>query len=358
MGVIVLAFSSCGGYDDSALIGFPFTQVGDVSLKDVTQKMELLDIASPVSQVVFLDSVVIYHNFRNSQFLFEVSDSRTDSLIGFFCRRGRAENEFIEALPKMDIVRAGDSLKGWFHQYYDKYRFILWDISESLKKGMTIYDRIVPVAKDEKDGSPLVAFSYHWLPEDKMFVYNSRQNARKDWMVEPPTYELYDLSTNTREQVYHPFNLYVEDDQGDNASIRSKTFLSLTDCIKPSRDKVAFGMYFIPYLGVIDPRTGETKGIRMKGYPGLNLKEKYYHFYDIQADDNYIYALYAGTPADRIGEDTSAKIMVFTWDCELVAELKVGSISGISLDGDKMYLFNHKYSKYYRINIEDLAIPL
>ena len=87
-----------------------------------------------------------------------------------------------------------------------------------------------------------------------------------------------------------------------NYSIYKKSIInrdSPNDACKPDGTKVVQAMLYLPQLNILDVETGQVVGFRMKGAPDFSIfedeKDVYNIYYiGVQADDNYIYALYWG----------------------------------------------------------------
>lgn len=348
----LIALSSCQRSVDSNLINFDFKTVKDIQELDLSTSSTYEDISISILGNYFKDSLAIAMAESSKGFLFSISTFPGDSLQGSFCEKGRTVNEPIDIIPHLDLIEDADSLSAWFYAYPSD-RFFKWNITASLASGNTVYDEIDPIRHD--NGKHLDAFSFHYLHDSRMIVLNARQDAYKEWMVAPPNYEIYDLKTGMKEREYCPFNQY-EGKSSSSLDYNSKVFLSLTDCIKPSRDKIAFGMMFMPYVGIIDTTSGEIHGIRLKGYPGLNTKERYYHFIDIECDDDYVYALYCGGDRSLLDNPESSCIFVFNWNLDLVAKYLVQGSQAMKIDGEKLYLLNLLHNRVYSLNTKEFPI--
>ena len=346
----VFLVASCSQYDDSSLVLFDFKRISNIRSVDysncvVPQEMTF----SRVNNYVY-DSLLISF-LEASSHLVSVSDSRSDSLLGTFCPKGRSMDEPLNVIPSMDLFEEQGAVKSLFFSYASgNNRFFKWNVSESLIERKTLYDSVIQV--ESENGGILTAVSYYYLPGDKIIIHNCRQTIN-EWMEEPPTYEVYSALTGKREKIYSPFALY-EGKQTivENGLFSSKVYLTLEDCIKPTRDKLAFGMRFIPYLGVMDVNTGETRGVRLSGCPGLNTSRMFYYFMDLECNDEFIYALYCGSRSDSFKAPGSSEIFIFNWNCKLVGKLKVERAHKLCLDGQVLYLHNYESGKVYSIRLD------
>lgn len=352
IGALVI-LTSCSQFDDSSLIRFDYKRISDVSSINLVSRVVPEDISFSRISNYFRDSLLISFQESSSPYLVSVSDSRTDSLLGTFCPKGRSKDEPLMIIPVMDVFGEGESVKSLFFSYSNN-TFFKWDVSGSMAAGKTMYDKVIPV-KNEVDGA-LGALSSYYLPGDKIILQNARQTD-SNWMVEPTTYEVYSAETGEREKLFSPFALYEgKEPTGDDGLFGSKVYLSLEDCIKPTRDKLVFAMRFIPYLGVLDINTGNVTGIRLANYPGLDPNHMYHHFIDVECDNDYIYALYAG--CETISSPKYSEIFIFNWDSVLSGKVKVIGAHRLCLNGDMLYLLNYITRKAYRVDIDEIKSSL
>lgn len=347
---LVAVLSSCSQrFDDSSLIRFDFKRISDVAPVDMTSQIVPERLSFQQGRCFTRDTLFFSFLESSSQYVLSVADVRTDSLIGTFCPKGRSEDEPLDVIPFIDLFEEDGSIKSLFFSYLNN-RFFMWDISGSLREGRTLYDRVIPIKGEEKNGF-LPAVSYYYLPGERIILQNTRQTI-SDWMVEPPTYDVYSVETGECERVFSPFALYEgEETLGEDGLFGSKVYLSLDDCIKPTRDKLAFGMWFIPYLGVLDVNTGAVTGIRMDKYPGLDPDKRYCHFMDLECDDEFIYALYCGGEGDM---QASTDLFIFDWDCDLLGKVRILGAHRICLNGDRLYLLNYATAKAYSLGVDEI----
>lgn len=347
--------ASCSRFDDSSLINFDYRTISDVHSTNMIVQETLEDISFSKINNIFKDTLLITFLEDTFPFVFSVSNSQTDSLIGSFCPKGRSAEEPLSVIPFLDLYEENGSTTSLFFSYSNN-RFFKWNISRSLEAGKTLYNKVIPVKVE--DGSILPTVSYYSLPQGKIILQNTHQTLYS-WMVEPTTYEIYDTKTGEREKQISPFALYEgKETMGEDGLFGSKMYLSLEDCIKPTRDKLAFGMMFIPYFAVLDINTGDITGIRLAKYPGLNPNRKFFHFVDVECNDDFIFALYCGGETETFNSPEYSEIFIFDWDCLLKGKIKVVGAHQICLDGDIIHLLNYETGKSYRLKLDEIKLSL
>lgn len=339
--IIIVVFSlslclSCAHVDERDFFRFPMTEVGI----DVPRRSLLIgdDTLSGVmaSDCIVRDSIIIATSRTGS--LFSISDLN-GNLNGEYCRRGRAWNEPLSALPLAETYMRDDDLYADVYSPMDTKLFV-WNISKSISEGRDIYEDIVKFESEDK--SVLQPWmSLYRLDGDHIIVYNSMQSGYDDGLVGIPDYQDYDLASRTLQKGYGLFN--VIEKQSENQFLSSSMFLTNVDCIKPDRSLLVFGMYFMPVFCILDIESGEAHAFRLKRHSGFDLDKPHRHFVDIQADDDCIYALYSGEVLfNEEGTDVPDQLYVMDWEWRLLCRYGMDRrFSGLSLDGEKLYLLHY-----------------
>lgn len=333
----ILMIVSCNHVDERDFFRF---RISDAGGKCLVQELSLHgrmlpDIGAP--DCVIKDSLVINSGNR-SENLFHISDME-GGLIGSFCRRGRAWNEPLSGLPLSEVYVDDGDLYADVYSFMDAKLFV-WNISRSMEEDRDVYEDIVQF-KSEDDTRLKPWMSLYRLDESHIIVYNSMESGYSDTYVEIPSYQIYDLSEKQLSRQYDLFN--VVDLKPEDPMLAANAFLSNVDCIKPDRSKIAFAMSLMPVYCILDLSTGKAAGYRIKGLPGMRTDEYRWHFADIQADDDYIYALYSGEIMfNEEGTDIPEVLYVMDWEGNLKAKYKMDKrFTSLSLDRDKLYFIHH-----------------
>lgn len=329
---------SCSQVDERDFFRFRMSETGTGCLvRQLSLKGSMLpDIASP--DCMIKDSLVI-NSGNSSEYLFHISGIDGD-LVGSFCRRGRAGNEPLSGLPLSETYFMDGDLCADVYSFMDMKLFV-WNITRSISEGRDIYEDIIQF-KDEDEARLKPWMSLYRLDENRIIVYNSMQSGYSDTYVDTPSYQIYDLSEGRLSRQYDLFNIVDLDPK--NPMLTANAFLSSEDCIKPDRSKIAFAMSLMPVYCILDLSTGKAAGYRIKGLPGMRTDEYRWHFADIQADDDYIYALYSGEVMfNDEGTDVPDVLYVMDWDGNLLCRYDMSRrFSGLSLDGHKLYLTHYE----------------
>lgn len=272
---------------------------------------------------------------NDGEHLYVISDMDSRNLVGKFCKRGRAWNEPLSALPVSEIyVKDGDLMADLF-SYHDG-KVLEWNISQSIEDGKDCYSEIHQLKHLKRHVMPLLSF--HNLSDSTIIGYNSAQNAVSDELTCSPSYEIYSIDTGNlikRHSLFNKIHLKTKDDR-----YKSKNFLALSDDIKPDRKRLVYAMRYMPVISIMDLSSGSVKGIILKDKRKFTHRKRISHFIDIQADDNYIYTLYYGQ--ERKHKDSYPELFyVFDWDGNLVKEFHLSHhASEMCMDSDRIYLYN------------------
>lgn len=304
---------------------------------------------------IIRDSLVISQE-RSSSYLFSISGLRSGELKMMCCRKGRAGNEPVSAIPVRDVFEEDGDMKAYVYSYKDSEIFE-WNISESLSSGSDVYDRVVRISAPGQDGGMLSLMSCYALDGNSVIARNSRQDPQKEEFLDVPVYETYSLTDGMRTDVYDSMFSYSEVPV-ENESFRPKYYLSGSDCISPDRSRIAYVMGYMPYLVTLDLGSGESVAFRLTGEPAFDPSEERWCFTSVQADDTRIYALYYGGNIDDKDFDACPdKLYVFDWNGRLLKEIRLDRhFTDLSLDvaNSMLYLTHRMRSGIYGIDTKDI----
>jgi hypothetical protein len=306
------------------------------------------------------DSLAIFWNNKFLGHFFGIHHIDTGKEIGYFCSKGNGPKEMIVIHPVFQMFRKENDIMTLLFEHYLKKIFI-WNISQSVTRGTTVYDTIVPYAnttkstiRDSRYGNHVFYQTENSLMAEIASVPLSKEEATV------PYYEQRSIYTNELIRDYH---IYKKDSVRNNVSeIPPESFFSSVDVIKPDASKIVQAMRFLPQINILDTRTGKVVGCRAKNHPGFSLFEtnminhkKYY--ISVQADDNYIYATYCGKPKV---EDINT-IHVFDWNGKFICELKTDRrYLRISLDivRNRLYTADYETDEIYYLDLNNLFASL
>ena len=334
--IIILLITSLfiqGCYEQDMFEPFfkePLKVSGDVLGRPLPGFTDKFDNFSAGSNLVMFERDMVIERSYGGNGLYSVADLRRDSLIGLFCPTGRAENEPLDG-NYLDYVGAEGIDKAWFYSPFGKKSF-LWNITESIKQGKTVYDRICPINYAENDLLSLPIKSFQ-LSDSTLIFQNPRQDACKEWLVDAPTFDIFNINTGELEKKIAPFQL-----ASNQHFPEDKALLGSRCHIAPSRKKMVFSMFFFPVFGIIDLESGSVSCYRLKSAPKQRRDNYYAYFLDPVTDDDYVYIMYAGCPVDVLRKSFVASVYVFDWNGETKAKFILdGNYYAMHSDGTWLY---------------------
>ena len=327
---------SCSRVAERDFFRFPMTNIeADCPLESLLIGEDTLSGVMTADCIV-RDSIIIATS--RTDHLFSISGIGGE-LIGEYCRRGRAGNELLSALPLTETYINGTDIYADIYSPMDTKLFV-WNISKSLSENRDVYESIIRFESKEK-ATLQPWMSLYRTDANHIIVYNSMQSGYSDGLVGVPDYQVYDLESGTLQRQYGLFNAVKK--ETENQLLSPSTFLTNVDCIKPDRTRLVFGMYFMPVFCILDIKSGEARAYRLKGHDGIDLQKPHRHFVDIQANDDCIYALYSGEEMFKEdGTDVPDQLYVMDWNGHLLCRYSMDRrFSGLSLDGEKLYLTHY-----------------
>ena len=327
----LLSVFSCNRVDEQDFFRF--------SLFDVDPPVEVVPLE--IDHVVntganLVDCAISYPyviSVGSSDCLFSITDISSGTYLGEWCKSGRGPKDPLYVLPLTEVYYRGDDMLADLFSYHEG-KLLVWNISESLRSKSDVYDSVIDVEYQET----FVPFrSVHRLSDSLVLVNDTRQLPEVNEMIAAPSYDLYNTLSGRYVCGYDLFNMIVK--KTSDPRFTSKSFLSVSDCMKPDKSKIVFAMKYMPVINILDLETGQTKGIRLNGARGFTTKELVCHFVGISADDDYIYALYYGK--ERVDDSYPEILNVFDWEGNWVSIKKLNHhASALQVSGDSLYLYN------------------
>lgn len=237
-------------------------------------------------------------------------------------------------------------------------KLFLWNVSQSIEKGTTVYDTIVPYNNNR------IFFNFY-QSDDILFAYKPAEYLNNNEAT-TPFYEKRTIYTNELIQEYPIYK--TKSVHNSNSDIASSVdfFFYTWDAMKPDGSKIVQVMKHLPQINILDIHTGNIVGYRMKDGPDFSLLETdmksmnvYYNC--VHADDNYIYATYWGKEPwnDHLGVElpTFNTIHVFDWNGKPLYQL-VTDQSFFRVWSDpvrkRLYTINLNNDEVYYLDLEDL----
>jgi hypothetical protein len=224
---------------------------------------------------------------------------------------------------------------------------------------MTVYDTIISYDKNRY-------FFLFYQPEDTLFVNRPSDILNREEATTP----FYEKRTINTKEIIRDYRIYKK------ASLRKKDASELEfsfytwDVIKPDGSKIAQAMRHLPQINILDTHTGDVVGFRKKNGPDFSFLEKdadiksmNVYYFNIHADNNYIYATYWGKEMwnDRMGSELPLFniIHVFDWNGKQLYELITDqSFMRIWLDQvrNRLYTIDLNTDEVYYLDLNELNL--
>lgn len=349
MPFLAVFFSCDGSQADKELFNGEIRYMNDkdaVSMEVSARHVELEGLYT--GTIAVYDSLLLCWDTSYPNHFINLFNVDTGKEIGYFCPKGGGPNELFNTNPVYQFFKKGDEVMTLFDK--NSQALAVWSLTKSIQTGQTVYDTIVC------DYKGLGLFFFR-LPDDALLNVVSAQPKNMHEVVTPYC---------ERRPLYTPgevqkFPLYKEDLVNDESA---GGIFNSWSALKPDGTKLVQAMGRLPQLNIVDTRTGQVVGYRMKGGPDYSLLQsgtgelkKYY--LSVQADDRYIYAAYWGK--ETWGGTSMPKfdqIHVFDWEGNLLYKLKTDqSFFVIWLDTVRNRLYTRDWStdEIYYLDLNELS---
>lgn len=321
--IIISLFACCTRNKDRDIFNGDIQYFNDSHkvVKHVASKSVVMDDGLPTGMIAVYDSLLICWHYKYLDHFFNIINLDTGKKIGYFCEKGQGPEEALSVNCISQIFRKENDLCTYLWAYNES-RLFLWNISQSIEKGITVYDTIVSYDKNRY-------FFLFYQPEDILFVNRPSDMLNREEAT-TPFYEKRSIGT---QEVIRDYRIYKKTTQRNRDASRLEFSLFYTwDVIKPDGSKIAQAMKHLPQINILDIHTGDVVGYRMRNSPDFSFLEEdteirsmnvYYN--NLHADNNYIYATYWGKESwpDRIGDGLPLFniIHVFDWSGKQLYEL-------------------------------------
>lgn len=344
---LLLSLLSCSRVGECEFFNYEIRTIDDVRTS-AELETRAIDVLSAKTDGCTVCGDMILSYTPENDCLYSVTDLSTGELKGNYCSKGRSWNEPLSAIPLSEvIVNKGNSYANVFS--FSDAKLFRWNITASMAKGMDVYDSVIKLESSGNGILPLM--SVFQRGENEIIAYNSGQISRNGYNA--PAYEVYETESGKLKCRYELFNkVEIKGNQDDVYA--PGIFLSNQDCIKPDRTKLAFGMFYMPILSILDLETGICKGVRLSEKKKFSPKTQICHFMDVQCDDDYIYALYFGE-LSKGPEDYPDFLYIFDWNGEIIRRYKLTQgYTTLQLDGTVLYMLNYLTDNMSYIEIREL----
>jgi len=304
------------------------------------------------------DGHLFFISYKYKDFIMKVYDINTGALLGDLCRKGNGPDEVQALSPTNQLFRDEKGLNLWTVVNYRTVKMLR--ISESLSSNRTVFDTL----QFQLDNNKRFPFPYLYFFKNTEGFYLVKNQAvdkfSKGVDYEPGAYHLYDSQTNKCVKTFTLFKKPILNEGNAKLGVAKEAYFGSRDAIKPDGSKIALAMAHMGQLNVMDTRTGELKGYRVKGTPDFDYFEGPFNtltsfHQDISVCNDYIYVSYcnqlAGDGSRRL---TCQYVHIFTWDGDFVRCLYLDE-PFLRMTVDPVTHKLYTYDTYDRVTQYDLA---
>lgn len=320
--IVVCVFFIWGCDSKSSYLNGDVIIVPDLDVFDtlVGEKIEFDSINS--GMISLCDSLVFFYNPRMPNYQYYCFNINTGKHICNFFPMGRGKGEFLNVTPIMQNYTENGEVKAPFVAMNEKKAGI-FNITKSVKERTTVCDTVFHFGGQDKNKRPFSRFFKYNDSTFLVYQFGTRLNL-EEHKYSLPQFLMINCYTGEINRTYDVYNepaLY-----NPVAGDKNRSFYLSLNLMKPDKSKILIAMTLLPQINILDVETGIVKGVRIAGTPGFEyLKGKvedfkeYYLFSD--ADDRYIYALYAPKSYIEPGVPTNCMVHVFDWEGNFVYKL-------------------------------------
>lgn len=311
-------------------------------------------IYSPYVNV--LDSIAIFYRTKEGK-AFEIVQLSTHTQIGSFCSLGHGHEEYTVLSPITQIYENMNDKKTILFAPNES-KLLIWNISESIRKGSTIYESVIPYSW--KDKFPVAFINQVMIGKDSVLLYLPSLRVSSNNQLTDQCYQIRTLNSNSLIR-----EIKIFDHPIDNKSSRvlPETFLGAYFSLKPDRSMFVEAMTWLPQINIIDIKTGKITGHRMKDIQEedvflTNMENALCCYTRVVSDNNYIFALWSGTPRKELHTALGYNIIhVFDWEGKLEKKIRLANpINELIIDsvnGD-LYGWNIDEQRLYKYDLTSL----
>jgi hypothetical protein len=236
-----------------------------------------------------------------------VFNVKTGKQISSIVKVGQGPKDFVSPYFPSQYDTVNNGIGMWFYDYSKKKHVLVSLADNSWKKVINLSD-----LEHERSAPAMQIFI---INDSLLLIYNQGEESFvSENILLPPSYYLFNINTNKSVAKYDFFNSFKY-----NTEIPPPMCLSTEDIMKPDRTQLAMGMMYARQINILDVKSGEITGYRLKNSPDLDVvreggkqySDLKYFYYNLRADNEFIYA--------KLGNGT---VDVFTWDGSLKRKLK------------------------------------
>lgn len=292
------------------------------------------------------DSIILFLNPKLNNSFYEIYNINNGNFLGNYIVKGKGPNEYNGAGEIFQLYIENEELKTLLFAYNNN-KLLIWNITKSIDSKTTVYDSIAPFI-DRKEN--LASYrNVSILNKNELIAYlpptSTSISGRTTTL---PYYQRRKLYTD---ETVEQYTLYKESIEAPETEF----FLAAESILKPDGTKMVQAMRYLCQINILDIKSGEFTGYRIENTPDFSVffkerksihRELPMYYIDIQATDDYIFALYAGGKPNL--EELPTMVHVYNWDGNLVHKIRLKGefVANFCFDpvNSKLYTSNQVFS--------------
>lgn len=338
-GLIVIAWS-CVRYDDQAFFKYPVIHTTCVQS---TVALSPALCFGPIEDAVLCASVVdslLLTKVYSSDFSYVLRNLNT----------GETINSYLSAPSSLnDVVFDGRNV--------DIYDIASGCLTKVDITGAAMHDLDAEVDSIELNAGVFAPYTHVYrVYDNQVLAFDSANSICEDRLESIPKFILF----NSGGKKVREFDCFKDIPlvPDKNWAFSTKGLMDATLCFDTDRKKMAFCMWHMPQINIMDLETGETFGVKLKGKNKFTHRRSVYHFVSVCSDSSHIYALYCGISEEkyhRMSEPNS--LYVFDWAGNMLANYSLDALyTRVMLSGGKLYLERYEEDNWslYSVPPDDM----
>lgn len=324
-------------------------------VKNVNSKFVSLE-GIPTGMIAVYDSLLICWSSEYPGHFFSILNLDNGKEIGFFCEKGRGPKDALSVNPIYQLFKKGNNICTFLWSYNES-RLFLWNISQSVEKGITVYDTIFLYDKNR----------YRFLfyqPDESLFVYRPSDFLNREEATTP----FYEKRSIYTKEINRDYRIYKKSFLRNRDVAKLERSFYTWDSMKSDGSKIAQAMRHLSQINIINTHTGDIIGYRMKNSPDfsflekeIELKSREEYYINLHTDNNYIYATYWGkepwSGRSNDGFPSIYNIHIFDWNGKQLYDIITDrSYFHIWVDPvrNRLYTINPNTDEVYFLELNEL----
>ena len=342
-----LLLTGCRSYDDSLFFDFPVTETDCLPLSESLSPSLVFETDEEVMMGVEIADSLVLALLDASDSSYAIWNLNSGEYYGRYIRKGRGPNEVLSTLPVFQF-------DGRYADIYDLYtgRLTKFDFIETVRRGFAVVSESTKL----ESGSLAPYTQVLRVFDDNILAYDSANAIMTDELVGNPRFILFN-SDGVKIREYNCFK-DVPPVPDRSWAYSTKGLMGVNLCLNEDKRKMAFTMWHMPQINIMDLETGETFGIKIKGKNKFTHRRSDYHFVSVCSDSDRIYSLYFGAPETEFRDDkTPDYLYVFDWSGKMLANYALDArYIRCGIVGEFLYFerFSEKTNSFYYISRDEI----